>query len=157
MKAEKPQADQKTRFNITLKYGAMYSAFLVLMHLTFHYMNLSQSQGLTLVNIALIGTALYLTANDFNKRHHQGNMAFNQTFGFSIMMVMWGSIFLAAYLYIFFMFIDPSYLEMANRGITDPAQQAGAHVLALINVFTYVFWGMITAAVTSAMVVLIKR
>lgn len=109
-----------------LKYGALIAGLLILLAVIQYKFRANDNAALGWLEMLVIIGGLYWSMKVYREHHLGGFMEFGQGVGYGTLASLFGGSIKSIYDYIFFKYIDPSFLEEIKNTAYDKLMQSGS-------------------------------
>lgn len=98
--------------NTAMKYGLMAGVLLIILTVIFYMMNYMPKGAINVFPFLIIGGFTIYGCINYREEECGGFLSYGSAFKIGVLIALFASIILGAYNYVFYQFIDPSYVEV---------------------------------------------
>lgn len=152
----------------SMKWGFYTGLALIALSLIFYILNVDpNNRGLQFLSYPILIAGIVFGTKIYRDNALEGFISYGRSVGSGVLISLFASIIIALYTYLFFAFVDPSFVEkileiteqdMIDRGMSDQDIDMGMEMarkfttpgmMAVTSIFIYTFMGLIFSLLTS--------
>ncbi len=160
--------DKNSIYKNAANFGLILGLTIVIYTLVLHFLGASQNKVAGWASIVFMAVAVHVGTKSFRDKFQAGYISYGRAVGSGMLIVVFGSLIQAFFIYAFYAYISPESLQDIFIAMEDAMMQQGSSgeeiemamkmvkaytgpmSLALTTIFGSAFWGLIISLITSA-------
>jgi len=140
----------KSQLTKTIIYGTILGLVLVIYSFILHKTNLEKNMWLSLFQNIFLIAAIILSIQCFRNRFNEGYISYGKALGTGVLTIIWASLIVAIYTYLFTKYIDPTAIEnareLALKNIENSNNEDQIELMS--KIFNFIFSSSIMSVLT---------